>query len=46
MKRSQKQIEDDLERHRPILISLAEALLSPAFRGYADASDLVQQTLM
>ncbi len=46
MKRTQQQTEDDLERRRPILISLAEALLSPAFRGHIDASDLVQQTLM
>ena len=46
MKRTQQQTEDDLERHRPILITLAEALLSPAFRGHIDASDLVQQTLM
>ncbi len=46
MKRTQQQTADDLERRRPILISLAEALLSPAFRGHVDASDLVQQTLM
>jgi RNA polymerase sigma-70 factor, ECF subfamily len=46
MKRTQQQTEDDLERRRPILISLAEALLTPAFRGHLDASDLVQQTLM
>lgn len=46
MKRTQQQTEDDLERRRPILLSLAEALLSPAFRGHVDASDLVQQTLM
>jgi RNA polymerase sigma-70 factor, ECF subfamily len=46
MKRTQQQTEDDLERRRPILISLAEALLSPAFRGHIDPSDLVQQTLM
>ena len=46
MKRTQQQTEDDLERRRPILISLAEALLSPGFRGHVDASDLVQQTLM
>jgi RNA polymerase sigma-70 factor, ECF subfamily len=46
MKRTQQQTEDDLERHRPILLTLAETLLSPAFRGHVDASDLVQQTLM
>lgn len=46
MKRSPQQTEDELERIRPILISLAEALLSPAFRGHLDASDLVQQTLL
>ncbi|MCC6511049.1 MAG: sigma-70 family RNA polymerase sigma factor [Pirellulaceae bacterium] len=46
MKRTRQQTEGDLDRHRPILISLAEALLSPALRGHVDASDLVQQTLM
>jgi RNA polymerase sigma-70 factor (ECF subfamily) len=46
MKRTQQEIADDLERRRPILISLAEALLSPTFRGHIDASDLVQQTLI
>ncbi len=46
MKRTRRQTEDNLERHRPILISIAEALLSPALRGHIDASDLVQQTLM
>ncbi|MEZ6134962.1 MAG: sigma-70 family RNA polymerase sigma factor [Pirellulaceae bacterium] len=46
MKRTQQQTEDSLDRHRPILISIAEALLSPALRGHVDASDLVQQTLM
>lgn len=46
MKRTQQQIESDLDRYRPILVSLAEALLSPALRGHVDASDLVQQTLM
>lgn len=46
MKRTQQQTEDELNRYRPTLITLAEALLSPAFRGHVDASDLVQQTLM
>jgi len=46
MKPIQQQKEADLEKIRPILISLAEAMISPAFRGHIDASDLVQQTLM
>ena len=46
MKRTEQQTVDDLERRRPILLSLAETLLSPAFRGHIDASDLVQQTFM
>jgi len=29
MKRSQQQMQDDLEQRRPILISLAEAFLFP-----------------
>lgn len=46
MKRSQQQMQDDLEQRRPILITLAEAFLFPIYRGYLDASDLVQQTFM
>ncbi len=46
MKRTRQQTEDSLNRHRPVLISLAEALLSTSLRGHIDASDLVQQTLM
>jgi RNA polymerase sigma-70 factor, ECF subfamily len=46
MKRTQQEIEDALTRRRPILLSLAEALLFPKFRGHIDASDLVQQTLL
>lgn len=46
MKRTRQQTENDMNRHRPVLISLAEALLSSALRGHVDASDLVQQTLM
>jgi len=46
MKPFQHQKQEDLEKIRPVLISLAEAMISPAFRGHIDASDLVQQTLM
>ncbi len=46
MKQSSQQIQENLERRRPILLSLAESLLSPKLRGHLDASDLVQQTLM
>lgn len=35
-----------LLRMRPALVTLAEALISPAFRSVLDASDLVQQTLL
>jgi RNA polymerase sigma-70 factor (ECF subfamily) len=46
MKQIRQQKEEDLEKIRPVLISLAEAMISPAFCGHIDASDLVQQTLM
>jgi len=35
-----------LQRLRPALITLAEALIAPAVRSELDASDLVQQTLL
>jgi RNA polymerase sigma-70 factor (ECF subfamily) len=35
-----------LRRMRPALVTLAETLISPAFRSEIDASDLVQQTLL
>ena len=38
--------EKSLERFRPVLVTLAEAMISPAYRGDIEASDLVQQTLM
>ena len=37
---------EDLQSIRPILISLAELMISPMYRSYIDASDLVQQTLL
>ncbi len=46
MQRSRHPTEDALAQQRPMLVSLAEALLSPAFRGHLDGSDLVQQTLL
>ena len=39
-------VEKALERFRPVLVTLAEAMISPAYRGNIEASDLVQQTLM
>jgi RNA polymerase sigma-70 factor, ECF subfamily len=33
-------------KFRPALLTLAEAMISPAFRGNVDASDLVQQTFL
>lgn len=38
--------EARIARLRPVLLTLAEALISPALRVEVDASDLVQQTLM
>jgi RNA polymerase sigma-70 factor (ECF subfamily) len=35
-----------LERFRPVLVTIAEAMISPAYRGDIEASDLVQQTLL
>ena len=35
-----------LERFRPALVTIAEAMISPAYRGDIEASDLVQQTLL
>ncbi len=46
MDRPDRNIEQELNRFRPILVTLAEALVSPAFRGQIEASDLVQQTLL
>lgn len=46
MNRTNQQTVEEMERVRPILLSLAEAILAPAFRGHIDASDVVQQTLL
>ncbi len=35
-----------MERYRPVLVTLAEAMIAPGLRGALDASDLVQNTLM
>ncbi|MCS7469196.1 sigma-70 family RNA polymerase sigma factor [Stieleria sp. ICT_E10.1] len=40
------ELELALERYRPVLVTLAEAMISPAYRGDIEASDLVQQTLL
>lgn len=42
----EQQVSANLERFRPVMVTLADALISPAFRGSLDASDLVQQTLL
>jgi RNA polymerase sigma-70 factor (ECF subfamily) len=42
----QTQFEMHIQRFRPILLSIAEAMISPALRGHLEASDLVQQTLL
>lgn len=46
MKRPDRNVEQTLERYRPVLVTLAESLVSPVFRGQIEASDLVQQTLL
>ena len=46
MERPDNEVEKALERFRPVLVTLAEAMISPAYRGDIEASDLVQQTLM
>lgn len=38
--------EGALERFRPVLVTIAQAMISPAYRGDIEASDLVQQTLL
>jgi RNA polymerase sigma-70 factor (ECF subfamily) len=42
----QTQFESNIQRFRPILLSIAEAMISPTFRGQLEASDLVQQTFL
>ncbi|MCA9058100.1 MAG: sigma-70 family RNA polymerase sigma factor [Planctomycetaceae bacterium] len=39
-------LEARILRFRPVLMTLAEALISPACRGEIDASDIVQQTCL
>lgn len=39
-------LEIRIQRFRPVLLTLAESLISPALRAELDASDLVQQTLL
>lgn len=46
MEPSTKRLESRIQELRPVLLTLAEALISPALRVELDASDLVQQTLM
>jgi RNA polymerase sigma-70 factor (ECF subfamily) len=42
----QMQLDEQIQHFRPILLSIAEAIISPALRGHLEASDLVQQTLL
>ena len=42
----ENELEVALARYRPVLVTLAEAMISPAYRGDIEASDLVQQTLL
>lgn len=44
--RTEQQTHEALEQRRAVLHTLAESLLSHAFRGHIDASDLVQQTFL
>jgi RNA polymerase sigma-70 factor (ECF subfamily) len=46
MERTDNAVEKAFERFRPVLVTLAEAMISPSYRGNIEASDLVQQTLM
>lgn len=46
MESSRSLLEKRIARLRPVLLTLAEALIAPALRVELDASDLVQQTLM
>ena len=46
MERTDNAVEKVFERFRPVLVTLAEAMISPSYRGNIEASDLVQQTLM
>ena len=43
---SDRRLAQSLEKFRPVLVTLAEALIAPAFRGSLEASDIVQQTLL
>ena len=43
---SESNLASTLNRFRPVLLTLAEAMISPALRSDLEASDLVQQTLM
>lgn len=45
-KKAEGGFEGALERFRPVLVTIAEAMISPAYRGDIEASDLVQQTLL
>lgn len=46
MQPNHENFESRIERLRPVMLTLAEALLSPAYRVELEASDLVQQTLL
>jgi RNA polymerase sigma-70 factor (ECF subfamily) len=46
MESTDQRLESRIRRLRPVLLTLAEALIAPTYRVELDASDLVQQTLL
>ncbi len=42
----QSELANSMGKFRPILLTLAESMISPALRGNLEASDLVQQTFL
>jgi len=46
MNTPQTKLANSMGKFRPVLLTLAETMISPALRGNLEASDLVQQTLL
>ena len=46
MTEPQNNLANCMEKFRPVLLTLAEAMISPGLRGNLDASDLVQLTFL
>ena len=46
MEESGANVAKSLDHFRPVLLTLAEAMISSTLRGDLEASDLVQQTLL